>query len=99
MGVLRNPEVMAKYMKHYVGVHADFSELQLDEDDPRHVTIQRFNPRKLRPVLVFLDATGKEVARHVGRVNSKEDALLLDRFISEKLYLKTDYKTFRAAAP
>lgn len=99
MGVLRNPEVMAKFMKHYVGVHADFSELQLDEDDPRHATIQRFNPRKLRPVLVFLDATGKEVARHVGRVNSKEDALLLDRFISEKLYLKTDYKTFRAAAP
>ena len=99
MGVLRNPEVMAKYMKHYVGVHADFSELQLDEDDPRHATIQRFNPRKLRPVLVFLDATGKEVARHVGRVNSKEDALLLDRFISAKLYLETDYKTFRAAAP
>jgi hypothetical protein len=96
--VLRNPEVSAKYMKHYIGVHADFAELQLDDDDPRHATIQRFNPRKWRPVTVFLDAGGKEVARHVGRINSKEEALLLDRFITEKHYLKTDFKTFRAAA-
>ncbi len=98
MSVLRNPEVMAKYSKHYIGVHADFTELQLDEDDPRHATIQRFNSRKWRPVMVFLNSAGEEVARHVGRVNSKEDALLLDRFITEKHYLKTDFKTYREAA-
>ncbi|HZV55689.1 MAG TPA: hypothetical protein VFF82_12180 [Rhodocyclaceae bacterium] len=97
MSVLSIPEVSAKYFRHYVGAHADFGELQLDDDDPRHAMVQRFNPRKLRPVLVFLDGQGKEVARLTGGLKSKEDALLLDRFVSERHYLKTDFKTFRAA--
>ncbi len=98
MSVLQTPEVKAKYVKHYVGSHADFSELQLDDGDPRHATVARYNPRKLRPVMVFLDSSGKEVARHTGKLNSKEDALLLDRYVTERHYLKTDYRVFRAAA-
>ncbi|MBK7815229.1 MAG: hypothetical protein IPJ52_13515 [Rhodocyclaceae bacterium] len=98
MRVLSEPEVKAQYFKHYVGAHADFGELELDDHDPRHSMIARFNPRKLRPVLVFLDAQGKEVARHHGGLKSKEEALLLDRYVAEKHYLKTDFKTFRAAA-
>lgn len=98
MRVLGDPEVSAKYSKHYIGAHADFGELQLDDDDPRHAMVRRFNPRKLRPVLVFLDGQGKEVARHVGGLKMKQDALLLDRFVSEKHYLKTDFTTFRAAS-
>ena len=62
MRVLSEPEVNAQYFKHYVGVHADFGELQFDDQDPRHSMIARYNPRKLRPVLVFLDPQGKEVA-------------------------------------
>jgi hypothetical protein len=97
VSVLSIPEVSAKYFQHYVGAHADFGELQLDDDDPRHAMVQRFNPRKLRPVLVFLDGQGKEVARLIGGLKSKEDALLLDRYVSERHYLKTDFRTFRAA--
>ena len=96
MRVLQTPEVKANYFKHYIGVHADFGDLQLDDDDPRHATVQRFDPRKLRPVMVFLDGSGKEVMRHVGRVNSKEDALLIDRFVSEKHYLKENFDAYRA---
>ena len=66
MSVLRRPEVSAKYIKHYVGAHADFGELELDDQDPRHAMVRRHNPRKLRPVLVFLDGQGKEVARPTG---------------------------------
>jgi hypothetical protein len=95
--VLRIPEVSARFIKNYIGAHADFSDLQLDDDDPGHAMVKRFNPRKLRPVLVFLDSQGKEVARHTGKLNDKEDALLLDRFVAERHYLKTDFKTFRAA--
>lgn len=98
MSVLRNPEVSAQYAKHFIGVHADFSELQLDDDDPRHATIQRYNPRKWRPVTVFLDANGKEVARVVGKLKDKADALLLVRFITEKHYLKTEFNIFRVTA-
>lgn len=98
MRVLSEPEVKAQYIKHYIGVHSDFGELQLDDDDPRHATIKRFNPRKLRPVLVFLDGQGKEVARLTGGLKTKQDALLLDRYVSERHYLKTDFTTFRAAA-
>jgi len=41
--VLRKPEVSAKFVKHYVGAHADFGELELDDKDPRHAMIQRHN--------------------------------------------------------
>ncbi len=97
MRVLSIPEVSATYSRHYVGAHADFGELQLDDHDPRHAMVERYNPRQWRPVLVFLDSQGKEVARVTGGLKSKEDALLLDRFVSERHYLKTDFKTFRAA--
>ena len=97
MSVLRRPEVSAKYIKHYVGAHADFGELELDDQDPRHAMVRRHNPRKLRPVLVFLDGQGKEVARLTGGLKTSEDALLLDRFVAEKHYLKSDFSAFKAA--
>lgn len=96
MSVLRKPEVSAKFVKNYVGAHADFTELDLDDNDPRHAMVRRHNPRKLRPVLVFLDAQGKEVARLSGGLKSAEDALLLDRFVSEKHYLKSSFAEFKA---
>jgi thioredoxin-related protein len=95
--VLKDPEVSAKYIRNYIGAHADFGELELDDKDPRHAMVQRHNPRKLRPVLVFLDGQGKEVARLSGGLKSKEDALLLDRFVTEKHYRKSDFPAFKAA--
>ncbi|MCX7149154.1 MAG: hypothetical protein NTY05_07040 [Rhodocyclales bacterium] len=97
MSVLHKPEVSARYLRNYVGAHADFGELELDDKDPRHAMIQRHNPRKLRPVLVFLDSQGKEVARLSGGLKSAEDALLLDRFVSERHYRKMDFSAFKAA--
>ena len=97
MSVLRKPEVSAKYIKHYVGAHADFSELELDDQDPRHAMIQRQNPKKWRPVLVFLDGQGKEVARFTAGLKSVDEALLLDRFVSEKHYQKCDFAAFKKA--
>ncbi len=97
MSVLRKPEVSAKYIKHYVGAHADFSELELDDKDPLHDMIKRHNPKKWRPVMVFLDAQGKEVARMTAGLKSAEEALLLDRFVSEKHYQTGDFAAFRKA--
>ena len=97
MSVLQKPEVRAKYHSHFIAAHADFSELELDDNDPRHAMVKRHNPRKLRPVLVFLNPEGKEVARINGGLKSVEDGLLLDRFVNEKQYLQWDFKTFRAA--
>ena len=53
--------------------------------------VKRHNPRKWRPVLVFLDGQGKEVARFTAGLKSAEEALLLDRFVSEKHYQKGDF--------
>ena len=97
MSVLSKPEVSAKFIKHYIGAHADFGELEMDDDDPRHAMVKRHNPRKLRPVLVFLDGQGKEVARLTGGLKSAKDALLLDRFVAEKHYRKSDFSAFKAA--
>lgn len=97
MSVLRDPEVGRKYSKLFVGAHADFGELLLDDEDPRHAMVARHNPKKLRPVLVFLDGSGKEVARHIGKLRDKADALLLARYVAEKHYLKTEWRVFRVA--
>jgi hypothetical protein len=97
VSVLRKPEVSAKYIKHYVGAHADFSELELDDNDPRHAMIQRYNSKKWRPVMVFLDSQGKEVARLTAGLKSAEEALLLDSFVSGKHYQKGDFAAFRKA--
>lgn len=96
MSVLRKPEVSVKYAQHFVAAQADFSDLDLDDKNPGHGMVVRHNARKLRPVIVFLDSTGKEVARHTGKLNDAADALLLDRFVAERHYTKTDWKTFRA---
>jgi hypothetical protein len=96
--VLQIPDVSAYYRMHFVGAHADFGLLELDDIDSRHGMVARHNPRKLRPVLVFLDAGGKEVARHVGKLQDKDHALLLARFVAEKHYLKSDFAAFRKQA-
>ncbi len=96
MSVLKRPEVTARYSKHYLAAHADFGDLDLDPNESLLAMVKRHNPRKLRPVMVFLDGSGKEVARLTGGLKSADDALLLDRFVSEKHYLKTDFTTFKA---
>jgi thioredoxin-related protein len=68
------------------------------DKDPLHAMIKRHNPRKLRPVMVFLDGSGKEVARLTGGLRTTEDALLLDRYVAEKHYLKGgDFAAFKKA--
>ncbi len=97
MSVLSKPEVASQYQKLFVGVHSDFSELELTPNDPRHATIQRFNNKQLRPVMVFLDAQGKEVFRHRGKVNTPDDALLIARYVNERHYAKgVEFKAFVA---
>lgn len=97
MSVLSIPEVSRFYAKNFVTVHVDFSELP--GNDPRHETIENHNASRLHPVFVILDASGKQVARIVGGLRSKEDAFLLDRFIAGKHYRTSDFKTFKAANP
>lgn len=98
MSVLKKPEVTAQYSKHYLAAHADFGDLDLDPNAALEAMITRHNPRKLRPVMVFLDGSGKEVARLTGGLKTTEDALLLDRYVTEKHYLKGgDFAAFKKA--
>ena len=57
MSVLKKPEVTAKYSKHYLAAHADFGDLDLDPNESLQAMIMRHNPRKLRPVMVFVLVT------------------------------------------
>lgn len=92
MSVLQTPDVKARYAKSFVGVGIDFGELS--PVDSRHEVVKRHNPKKWRPVLVFLDAQGKEVYRLNRGLKSSKQALLIERFVSERHYLKTDFQTF-----
>jgi len=96
VSVLSLPEVSRQYSKNYVSVHVDLGETT--ELDERYSIARRHNPSAIHPILVFLDAQGKEVARIKGGLKSKEDALLLDRFVSGKHYLKSGYAGYKAAS-
>jgi hypothetical protein len=95
VSVLSLPEVSRRYTNNYASVHVDFGELA--ESDPRRAVAKRYNSSGLHPVLVFLDVQGREVVRIKGALKGKEDALLLDRFVSGKHYQKGDYNSFKAA--
>lgn len=95
MRVLSSPEVSKVFAKNYVSAHVDFGEIKVT--DPAQDMVERHNKSRLRPVLVFLDAQGKEVARHSGGLKSTEEALLLDRYVSEKHYRGTSFPAFKAA--
>ena len=92
MSVLQTPEVKARYAKNYIGVGVDFGELK--PDDPRFEIVKRHNPKKWRPVLVFLDAQGKEVYRVTRGLKGSQQALQIDKFVSERHYLKQDFQSF-----
>ena len=92
MSVLQSPEVKARYGKNFVGVGVDFGELK--SDDPRWDIVTRHNPKKWRPVLVFLNAEGKEVYRLNRGLKGSKQALQIDKFVSERHYLKNDFQTF-----
>jgi hypothetical protein len=95
VSVLSLPEVSQVFAKSFVSVHVDQGELA--ENDPREAIVKRHNSSHIHPVMVFLDSQGKEVARIKGGLKGKDDALLLNRFISGKYYLKSDYGDFKAA--
>lgn len=92
MSVLQTPEVKAQYAKNYLAVEVDFGEIKAG--DPRHETVKRHNAKLWRPVMVFLDSQGKEVYRLNRGLKSKSQALLIDKFVSERHYLKSDFQTF-----
>ena len=92
MSVLQTPEVKARYAKNFVGVGVDFGELK--PEDARWDIVKRHNPKKWRPVLVFLDAEGKEVYRLNRGLKGSQQALQVDKFVSERHYLKGDFQTF-----
>ena len=95
MSVLSIPEVSRQYSKNYLAAHVDFGEIKAS--DPAQDMVERHNKSQLRPLLIFLDAQGKEVVRISGGLKSREDALLLDRFVSGKHYTKTNFSGFKAA--
>jgi hypothetical protein len=92
VSVLQTPEVKARLAKNYIGVGIDFGELK--DKDPRHDVVKRYNPKQWRPVLVFLDAQGKEVHRQLRGLKGSKQALQLDEFISKRHYLTTDFQAF-----
>lgn len=97
MSVLQKSEVRAVWSKDFIGAHADLAELQLDDDAPGHGMLARHNPKRWIPLLIFLDARGKEVARHVGKLNDAKDALRLARYVRERHYLTTDWRVYRVS--
>lgn len=91
--LLNGPNLLERYKLHYVVVHIDIRDPRREED---RKIIAKYKAR-WAPTLVFVDHKGKLVARIPKGFNNEKEAVLLDEFVSQRLYRKTDFREYFTA--
>ena len=89
--ILNGGALAARWKAHYVVVNIDIFDPTVEQ----RAVIEKYNIR-WAPVLAFLDRSGKRVA-HAKQLRNEKEALLLDEYVSQKLYVKTDFARYYAA--
>ena len=89
--ILSSGDLLARWKPNYIVVNVDIFSPTAEE----RVVIDKYRVT-WAPVLAFLDGSGKRVA-YARQLRNEKEALLLNEFVSQKLYLKTDYKQYYAA--
>ncbi len=89
--ILSSGELLSKWKPNYVVVNIDL----YTPSSVERVVIERHRVR-WAPVLAFLDGSGRRVA-FAKQLRNEKEALLLDEFVSQKLYRKTEFANYYAA--
>jgi thiol-disulfide isomerase/thioredoxin len=88
-GLLSGSALVARYRPHYLVVEIDLR----DPGAEGRAVIQKYGAR-WAPTLVFLNAQGKRVARLAKGFKNEKEAILVDEFISGKLYARSDLEQY-----
>ena len=97
--MLNSSDIIEQYKNIFAIVEIDFSHRQrwgeLDEAEKRP-EVTRYNPEQFRPVIVILNADGKQVFKSFGGFKTPQEARLLGQYVVGKHYLDTKWKAFAA---
>jgi thioredoxin-related protein len=91
--MLNGPDVLDLYRKDFVVVTID---LRSPASDAERALIAKYKAR-WAPTLVFLDGSGRELARFARGFSNVLDAQLLHEFMTRKLYTKTTAQAYITA--
>jgi hypothetical protein len=89
--MLSSPGHAAQWKPNYVAVNVD-----IYDPTPDGRALMEQHRIRWAPVLVFLDASGKRVA-YARQLRNEKEVVLLNEFVSQKLYVKTDFGKYYAA--
>src|SRR4051812_26459519 len=88
--VLTGSDILARYKPNYAVVDIDIR----NPGNPESRKVVRALEVRWAPTLVFIDSNGKIVLRLPGGLNNEKEAILLNEFVSQKLYLKTYFHDY-----
>jgi len=89
--ILSSGELLARWKPNYIVVNIDLYNPNAEE----RAVIGKFGVT-WAPVLAFLDGSGKRVA-YAKQLRNEKEAVLLNEFVSQKLYEKTEFGKYYAA--
>lgn len=98
MGVLTSSDIAKRYAQVFSIVEIDFAYRRsaVDEAAARRPEVVRYNPKQFRPVIVILNADGKQVFKSFGGFNNPREAAILAEFIDGSNYRTVGWKEYFA---
>lgn len=96
--VFSEPEVQDWFGERYVSIAVDIhGDVELTDFDGITLPSKVFSDHRqvfLTPVIAFIDLEGNEIYRHLGMIRTPGEMLLLGRYIEEKRYYDTEFRTY-----
>jgi len=100
--ILNQPDVTAFYQKHFLNFQIDIEGLNMMTDfDGKEMTAQALSEKKYRvratPVMMIFDAKGKPILRYTGPTRTKEEFMLLGKFVVDGAYKTQSFTRYKRA--
>ena len=98
--ILSQPEVQAYFKQHFAtfvfDIEGDVEVVDFTGKSKKQKEIAEKDFRvRATPVMVFFDLNGKPVTRYTGATRSKDEMLLLGKFVVEKQYEKMSFEQYK----
>lgn len=98
--ILNQPDVIAYYKKHFLSFSIDIEgSNEMTDFDGTTGTAQELSEKKYRvratPVLMFVDLTGKRILRYTGPTRTKQEFMLMGKFIVDGDYKTTKFTRYK----
>lgn len=98
--ILNQPDVIAYFKKNFLTYQVDIEgSNEMTDFDGTQGTAQFLSEKKYRvratPVMMFFDIDGKPIVRYTGPTKTKDEFMLLGKFVAEGHYKTTKFTRYK----